>query len=196
MKYNPDIHHRHSIRLKVYDYSQTGAYFVTICTQDRKYLFGDIVGGEMRLNDAGRMVNRIWNDLPVKYPGIEIDDFIVMPNHVHGIIVIHSVHVGAIHELPLRDETTNQDQKHRRQMLVPKIIGRFKMCTAKQINIDRDTQGTPVWQRNYYEHVIRDEDDLTRIWQYIIDNPIKWAEDEDNPVNIHPRICDLRRGNS
>src|SRR5512135_2910342 len=88
MKHDPDKHHRRSIRLKGYDYSQSGAYFVTICTQNRECLFGDIVDGKMRLNDAGRMIHRTWNDVPIKYPNIEIDEFIVMPNHVHGIIVI------------------------------------------------------------------------------------------------------------
>ena len=88
MKYDPDKHHRRSIRLKGYDYSQAGAYFVTICTQDRECLFGDVVDGEMRLNDAGQMVHRIWNDLSVKYPDIEMDEFVVMPNHVHGIIML------------------------------------------------------------------------------------------------------------
>src|SRR6056297_3244370 len=88
MKYNSDIHHRRSIRLKEYDYSRAGAYFVTICTQNRECLFGGIVNGEMVSNDAGRMVQTVWDEIPLHYPGIEIDAFVVMPNHIHGIVVI------------------------------------------------------------------------------------------------------------
>jgi len=88
MKYNPNIHNRRSIRLKGYDYSQAGAYFVTICTQNRKYMFGHVVDGEMVLNDAGRMVQTVWDEIPKFYHGIEIDEFVIMPDHVHGIIVL------------------------------------------------------------------------------------------------------------
>ncbi len=92
MKYNPDIHHRRSIRLKGYDYSSNGAYFITVCTQNRVCLFGDIDQGEMVLNDAGKMVQDIWIEIPEYYDGIEIDTFQIMPNHIHGIIVL----VGAV----------------------------------------------------------------------------------------------------
>jgi REP element-mobilizing transposase RayT len=116
-----------------------------------------------------------------------------MPNHVHGIIVI--IHnetnpigaigdrdVGAIHELPLRNELS-----HRRRMLIPKIVGYFKMNTAKEINQIRNTPGVPVWQRNYYEHIIRDERDLDRIRAYIAENPLRWPEDEENPIRHRQR---------
>ena len=88
MPYNPDIHHRRSIRLKEYDYSQVGAYFITIVTQARLCLFGDVVDGEMRLNDAGEMVRRLWDGMPDRFPSVETDEFVVMPNHVHGVIFI------------------------------------------------------------------------------------------------------------
>jgi hypothetical protein len=88
MKLNPKIYDRRSIRLQGYDYSQAGAYFVTICAQNRECLFGDIADGEMRLNDAGQMVQTVWDEIPAHYPGIDIDAFVVMPNHIHGIIVI------------------------------------------------------------------------------------------------------------
>ncbi|MBI4683330.1 MAG: transposase [Nitrospirae bacterium] len=149
MKYNPDIHHRRSIRLKEYDYSQAGAYFVTICTQNRDCTFGDIVGREMRLNDAGRMVEIIWNDLPGHNDNIELDEFIVMPNHFHGIIFI----VGACSK-PL------------------------KTYSARRINQIRDSPGIPVWQRNYYEHIIRNETELEKIREYIVSNPLNWEQDE------------------
>ena len=90
-KYNPDIHHRRSIRLKNYDYSQAGAYYVTICTEDRKCLFGKVADGKMILNAGGQMVQAVWSEMPVNYSGVEIDQFIVMPNHIHGIIVLLSV---------------------------------------------------------------------------------------------------------
>jgi hypothetical protein len=88
MAFDPERHHRRTIRLKGYDYSQPGAYFVTICIQDRAYLFGEIVDGEMRLNDAGRMVHGVWHDMPHHYRGVDIDAFVVMPNHIHGIIIL------------------------------------------------------------------------------------------------------------
>lgn len=87
MKYSPDIHHRRSVRLRGYDYSQAGAYFVTICTQNRECLFGDIVDREMRLNDAGEMVQMVWDEIPANYPGVNIDQIVIMPNHIHGIVV-------------------------------------------------------------------------------------------------------------
>ncbi|HPN32919.1 MAG TPA: hypothetical protein PK843_00255 [bacterium] len=88
MTYDPNKHHRRSIRLKGYDYSQAGAYFVTICTQNRQCLFGDVTDGEMRLNAAGQMVQSVWDELPLFYPGVDIDEFVVLPNHVHGIVIL------------------------------------------------------------------------------------------------------------
>jgi putative transposase len=141
---------RRSIRLKGYDYSQAGAYFVTLCASDRKCIFGSIIRGVMHLNPLGTIVQDCWNDLRHHFPDVELDVSVVMPNHFHGIVVITK---GAIHESPLP-----QDKKLvRRRMLLPKIIGRFKMTSAKRINEVRRTPGVPVWQRNYYEHIMRDE---------------------------------------
>jgi REP element-mobilizing transposase RayT len=172
MKYLPDKHHRRSIRLQGYDYSQNGAYFVTLCTQNRECLFGEIVNEEMILNEYGKIVEQCWNDLPNHYDNIIFDEYVIMPNHFHGIIFI----VGAIHELPLHELPVQQ----RRKMLLPKIIGRFKMNSAKQINQIRNTSGIPVWQRNYYEHIIRNEKSLENIRNYIINNPSKWYYDNYN----------------
>ncbi|MEK7441298.1 MAG: transposase, partial [Chloroflexota bacterium] len=114
MNFNPQKHHRRSIRLQNYDYTQAGAYFITICTYNREFLFGDVVNGEMMLNDYGRIVEEYWNETPTHFPNVETDAFVVMPNHIHGIIVIaKSVkaqsagthigpHVGAQHAAPLR----------------------------------------------------------------------------------------------
>jgi len=176
MKYDPEKHHRRSIRLKEYDYSQPGAYFITIVTQDRMCLFGEVVDGKMRLNAFGEIVAQTWYELPNHTPNVALDACIVMPNHMHGIIVITDAHVGAIHELPLHELPLHA----RRRMLLPKIIGRFKMVSAKGINKIRNTPGVPVWQRNYYEHIIRNVDALNRIRQYITDNPMRWASDREN----------------
>jgi len=185
MKYNPQIHHRRSIRLQNYDYSSEGAYFVTMCTQNRECLFGEIVNGEMILNEYGKIVEQCWNDLPNHYDNIELDAYVIMPDHFHGIIFI--VSVGAIHELPRQrqhelprqrqHELPRQRQQQRRKMLLPKIVGRFKMNSAKQINQMRNTPGISVWQRNYYERIIRDEKSLQNIRNYIINNPLKWYYD-------------------
>lgn len=167
MMYHPNIHHRQSIRLKDYDYSEAGAYFVTVCAWKKEYLFGEIKNGEMMLNECGETVAKWWEAIPDHFHHVELDEFVIMPNHVHGIIVLN---VGAI-----------ETRKHRRQMLLPKIIGRLKMNSAKHINIIRTTPGVPVWQRNYYEHVIRDEPELHTIREYIRQNPLKWDIDEENP---------------
>ncbi|WP_440617510.1 transposase [Cysteiniphilum sp. 6C5] len=179
---------RHSIRLSEYDYSQAGMYFVTICTQDRACLFGDIVNGKMILNELGDIVRSEWLKIEAIGSNVKCDAFVIMPNHFHGIVVItntvgaiheRAIHVGAIHESPLP-----MTVKQRRNMLLPKIIGRFKMQTSKQINIVRGASGQKLWQRNYYEHVIRDEDDYLRIYEYIDNNPLQWELDSLHPQNL------------
>ncbi|GAI21596.1 unnamed protein product [marine sediment metagenome] len=132
----------------------------------------------MQLSPAGAIVEAFWKDLPSRYPNVELDVFMVMPNHVHGIIMMP---VGAIHELPLCQQTS------RRRMLLPKIVGYIKMNTAKRINRLRNAHGVPIWQRNYYEHVIRNEESLNSIRQYIAENPLHWALDEENQINISVR---------
>ncbi|MEJ5264492.1 MAG: hypothetical protein WHT29_04170 [Bacteroidales bacterium] len=137
MRYVPQKHRRRSIRLKGYDYSQPGGYYVTLVTQNRECLFGDVVDGKMVLNEAGRIVEWIWYDLPNHVANVKLDEFVVMPNHVHGIIMIMANdHVGAIHELPLhelpqhelpqRESPQHESPLQRRNMTLPKIIGRFK----------------------------------------------------------------------
>ena len=185
---------RRSLRLPGYDYSQPGAYFITICTRNRLSIFGRVDQGKMQLNKNGIIATRKWEQLDERFPEIEIDEFIVMPDHMHGIVIISDVgaiHAGAIHELPRQRDpkyknATQQDalEKNspiaRRRMTLPMVIGFYKMNTAKAINIANDTRGTPVWQRNYYEHIIRNEDSLNRIRRYIQENPIKWSIDPEN----------------
>ena len=163
---------RRSIRLQGYDYSQAGAYFVTICTQNRECLFGEIMNGEMRLNDAGRIVVDEWLQTAKIRAEIELDEWVVMPNHFHGILVL-SADVGAIHESPLQMTVTQ-----RRNMVLPNIIGRFKMLSAKRINALRHTAGAKLWQRNYWEHIVRNEPELNRIREYIHNNPAQWKSDQ------------------
>ncbi len=178
MRFDPDKYHRRSVRLQGYDYSQPGAYFVTVCTHGGDCILGDVVDGQVRLSSLGDVVRRVWHGLEERFERIELDSFVVMPNHVHGIVVITPVvgaRVGAIHELPLQGRT------QRRRMLLPKVVGYFKMNASRAINGLRGTPGTPVWQRNYYEHVVRGEWELRAIQQYILDNPFNWQLDRENP---------------
>jgi putative transposase len=167
---------RKGIRLRYYDYSQTGGYFITICTYNRKYLFGQVANQQITLNEAGDIVRRCWVKLANRFVNIELDSYVVMPNHIHGIIRVKENEVGAIHELPLQ-------RSQRRRMLIPKIIGFFKMNSAKYINRSRDTTGHTLWQRNYYEHIIRTENELSRIRGYIQNNPLKWGLDREDPLS-------------
>jgi REP element-mobilizing transposase RayT len=179
-RYDPDLHHRRSLRLKGYDYSQAGAYFVTICTQNRECTFGGVDDGELRLNDAGRVVWSVWDELPPRFPGLELDAFVVMPNHVHGIIVI----VGAGLALPCQKGAGYMGKGAASGApTVEGAIRAFKSLPA--VHVNRLTKRTgPLWQRNYYDHIIRDEDNLNSIRQYILDNPARWAEDENHPNRI------------
>jgi len=170
------LHRRRSRRLKGYDYSQAGTYFVTICTHNRECTFGHILDGEMVLNDAGRMVQAVWDELAGRFSGLELDTFTVMPNHVHGIIVS----VGALLAAPSPQGRASPAPT------LGDVMRAFKSLSAIRVNRMAMRTGS-LWQRNYYEHVIRDESDLNRIRQYIRDNPACWAEDEDNPERLKPR---------
>ncbi|NQU66398.1 MAG: transposase [Candidatus Marinimicrobia bacterium] len=178
MTYDPQKHHRRSIRLKGYDYSQPGAYFVTMCTQNRKMLFGDVVGGEMNLNDYGKLVELEWFKTEKMRTNIRLDAFVVMPNHLHGIIVIDDCW-GTEHRAPtvLHSPTIEQFGKSTSNS-IPTIIRGFKSAVTTQINAMRHSPGTKLWQRNYYEHIIRTERELQRIQQYIVENPLKWENDK------------------
>ncbi len=177
-RHNPNAHNRRPIRLHGYDYRQAGAYFVTICTHNRAPLFGEIQGDTMRLNEAGKIAEKVWRGIPDHFDNVDIDAFIVMPNHVHGIIVITHTRVGARHASPLHH--AHQPSKG----TLGTIVGSYKSAVSKQINRMRDTPGSPVWQRNYYEHIIRNESALHDIRHYIIHNPAKWAEDTENPERL------------
>lgn len=147
---------RKSTRLTEYDYSQPGAYFITINTYLREPLFGAIVDGFMVLYDAGRIVEKTWNDLPKHYPDIRLDMFVIMPNHVHGIISLLDQNVS-----------------------LTEIVRAFKSFSARRINLVRRTSGIPVWQRGFHDHIIRDEVEFQRIADYIETNPSNWQKDQD-----------------
>ena len=172
MSYDPNKHHRRSIRLSGYDYSQKGIYFVTVCTQNREHLFGKIENGEMQMNDAGRMVEFTWFDLPNHNSHIVLDEFVVMPDHVHGVILITDgnadVDVGAGSE-PAPTEPTPTERHP-----LSEIVRQFKTFSAKRVNQIRGITGIPVWQRDYYEHIIRNDAELDHVRQYIANNPAKW----------------------
>jgi len=177
MKYNPDKHHRRSIRLKGYDYTLPGAYFVTVCTHERACLFGAVADGEMQLNDAGRMAQGAWNELSVRFPDVRLDTFVVMPNHVHGVIIVGAQFIAPSDGFV----TTTIDQGAiNRAPTLGEIVRTFKAVSTRAI---RHTANSDfAWQRNYYEHVIRDDESLNRIRQYIFDNPGRWAFDRENPT--------------
>lgn len=186
-----DIRHRRSLRLKGYDYSQEGAYFVTICAHGKACLFGDVIGSEMKVNEPGRKVQAVWDDLPVHYPHVATDAFVVMPNHVHGVIVIRAGGCEAAGYPPAHAVDFNPDHAERRAGLKPaptvrhglsEIIRGFKAFSARRINEFRESSGTTLWQRNYYDHIIRNDADYNRIAEYIANNPQRWAEDSLHPA--------------
>ena len=271
MKFDPQKHHRRSTRLKGYEYDQPGAYFVTLCAWQRDCLFGEVVGGAVRLNPVGSIVEAEWKRLPRQFPNVRLDAFVVMPNHIHGIIVIAEVAVGvgpstpvdardgsgtpapmvgatrdapvdpmtvrATHPIPPRiysndaplsneavdnqdgsplpapggsplpapvDPMDSRDGSGQPAPVDPMdsrdgsgqpagpaagslgaIIGQFKSRATKRIWALTGYAHTPIWQRNYYEHIIRNEDDWRRICKYIQNNPLRWDEDQMHPTTPH-----------
>ncbi len=181
---------RRSVRLKGYDYAQCGAYFLTVCTQHRETLFGLIEDREVRLNAAGRMVEDAWACLPDRFSNLSLDSFTVMPNHIHGILLLtddlpddgDSLYTGDHKDRPY--EVISMGTK---EGSVGRIVQAFKSISTNQygegVRIhDWPTFPGKLWQRNYYEHVVRDKDDLNRLREYISQNPEHWEDDENNPT--------------
>ncbi|HEX2770777.1 MAG TPA: transposase [Geobacteraceae bacterium] len=190
MKFNPDIHHRRSIRLMEYDYTGGGAYYVTVCAHGRECLFGDVVDEVMRLNEFGEFVRECWNRIPEHFTDVILDEYVLMPNHFHGIVIIQQHRRGdacvahgsngndderARHASPLRSGPSPTS--------LGAIVGSFKSAVTKLINQICDNPGCPVWQRNYFERVIRNDRELAAIREYIINNPQQWVLDRENPAN-------------
>jgi len=189
MKFDPKIHHRRSIRLKDYDYSQPGLYFVTIVTQNREYLFGEIRDDEMVLNDAGVMVEKWFNELENKFPDIQCHTMVVMPNHFHCIVQ----NVGADLRVCPGDSEPNQgehigsepNQGEHTGSPLPVVVQWFKTMTTNEYirgvkNKNWQRFNGKLWQRNYWEHIIRNENEYQQIAEYILQNPKKWAMDKLN----------------
>lgn len=167
------IRQRKPIRLRDYDYTRAGLYFITICVKNRELLFGEIssadpVGADPRSalikNSYGDIVESTWLDLVNHNPGIQLHEFVLMPNHIHGIIEID------LHRVDLGSTPTNRP--------LSEIVRQFKGFSTKRINELRKTAGMPVWQRNYYEHIIRNEESYLKIAEYIVNNPLQWQNDE------------------
>jgi REP element-mobilizing transposase RayT len=164
---------RRSIRLPHYDYREAGFYFVTICVHDRDCIFGEVVESVMRLNGLGKIVAAEWRRTPELRPNIALDEFVVMPNHFHAMIAIEDSRRGVLPYARPNFRSPSQT--------LGAIVRGFKSATTKLINQMRGTPGAAVWQRNYYEHVVRADEELTRIREYIVNNPAQWAMDRENP---------------
>ncbi len=177
MTFNPDFHHRHSIRLPFYDYAQAGLYFVTICTHERRPLFGVVVDGEMVLTEAGNIAKDTWLQTPVLRPNITLHDFIVMPNHLHGIIEIVGAQRLRPNNLITGQEAWRENGREHRAPTLGDVVRGYKSSVSKHIKALKDTSIDTVWQRNYHEHVIRNEQSYLNIAQYIQSNPLRWQDD-------------------
>ena len=164
MPYDPQRHHRRSIRLPDCDYRSPGMYYVTLCAYERGTLFGEVIGGEVQLNASGQIVADTWRWLATRYPYLSLDAWVIMPDHLHGIIAIGDA------PCEVSDDTEIPAIKPLGQ-----IIGAFKTVSTKAINDGRDTPGMAVWQRNFWEHIIRNQVDHDRVRAYIQDNPRRWS---------------------
>lgn len=166
------------MRLENFDYSQAGLYFVTICTKDRKCIFSEINHGIMMLNQIGIIANQCWCNIPNHYQNINLDAYVIMPNHIHGIIEIseRSQAVVSRHASTLQ---LGNGKLHNLSM----IVGSFKSAVTHQVNIMNHNDNLDIWQKSFYDHIIRDENSLQRIRRYIEANPYRWPYDNENPEN-------------
>ena len=204
MKYNPDLHNRHSIRLRGHDYARAAVYFVTICCWNRECLFGEIANGKMVLNEYGKIAANSWNELPQHHSNVELCEFIAMPNHIHAILEMAdgvANYKGVAGNAPTVAATTTGNTMSNispKPGTLPTIIRSYKSSVSKQIH-DRDCvcndrrgvacnalyiRNVPIWQRNYYEHIIRNEIEYAQIAEYIRNNPILWGKEHLNTILI------------
>jgi putative transposase len=166
-------HYRNSIRLPNYDYTQAGAYFITLVTNNREYLFGEVDHSQMHLSSIGNVVQEVWKSIPIHFPHATENHFVIMPNHIHGIII-----VGARRAVPLPTNIQIFEQFGRPvKGSIPTIIRSFKSEATRRVNILRQTPGGKLWQRNYYEHIIRNEEEFQSVVDYILTNPMNWHDD-------------------
>jgi putative transposase len=198
-------HHRRSIRLPGYDYTSPGFYFVTICVHGGECLLGEVVDGAMQLSEWGQVASQYWLRIPEHFQRVQLDAWVVMPNHMHGIIVItpkgeaspastNSTANPTLSAARAREKERVRDASPLQPGSLGAIVGNFKSVTTRRINRLRGIPGTPFWQRNYWEHIIRNEHTLERIREYIENNPAHWADDQmhpdapPNPFNRWPAL--------
>ena len=212
-KFDPQKHHRpfdgaqgrRSIRLKGYDYSSEGTYYVTIVAQGRECLFGEIIDGEMHLSKYGEIIQKWWDEIPVHFTNVELGVFVIMPNHIHGIIFIIDNRRGEVISPRDHPNSNNQENVNNKNQgggtndeitknqggetpplprrTLGQIVAYFKYQSTKEMNkIETENSITKFWQRSYYEHIIRNEKELQQKTDYIMDNPSQWNEDDENPV--------------
>ncbi|MDO4230182.1 MAG: hypothetical protein Q4C98_10230 [Capnocytophaga sp.] len=194
-KYNPEIHNRRSVRLKGYDYSGEGLYFITICCQNKEHFFGEITNGDIELSDIGRIANQCWKEIPNHFKNVVLHSFVIMPNHIHGIIEIinnDSDSVGENYYSPKnvspqnglsKNETAKNDDRAKDISPLPNgtsktigsIVRGFKIGVTKWVRVNTDI--FQIWQRNYHEHIIKNYESYCKITEYIEKNPLKWEED-------------------
>jgi putative transposase len=175
MPYNPELEQHRSMRLKGYDYSLAGAYFINLVTHEKLCLFGEIINGEMRLSQLGNTVQREWLRLERRFPGIELDEFVIMPNHLHGIIVITQQDAPHAPGDERKDAAPSKRMGAATGSLTAMVKG-FKSAVEFRYH-SMANNNDPLWQPNDYEHIIHDEDDLDRIRRYIAGNPMNWLKD-------------------
>jgi REP element-mobilizing transposase RayT len=184
IEYNP-----HSVRLKGYNYTQPGAYFVTICAYARTYFFGEIKDGMMFLNNYGEIARSCWNEISLHFPDVKYNPVVVMPNHLHGIIIISKGLASPVetrHAVSRINGLQNAGESFQKPVpnSLPTIIRSFKSAVTKRLNELEENLPSHIWQRNYYEHVLRGEKDLNQAMEYINFNPSKWEMDEENPDSL------------
>ncbi|MCK4635541.1 MAG: transposase [Candidatus Moranbacteria bacterium] len=177
-KYNSKIHHRKSIRLQNYDYSQNGYYFITICTKNKENYFGKIKNQKMFLNKFGKIIKEYWLKIEEVHNFVKLDKFVIMPNHIHGIIIIDKNDYYNVGICQWQTPTEQQNIKNINlpKKSIPSLINHFKGAVKKLANKNNYENFT--WQRNYYEHIIRNEKSLVKIQEYIICNPATWEDDD------------------
>ena len=192
MKYR-NTYRVESTRIPEYNYSQPGGYFITVCTKEREYYFGEIFNANMRLSKAGEIVKQCLLDLPFHYPNVQIDEFVIMPNHIHAILIITDVETGLrpvskttinpakiISDCNIKSLETGLRPVSTKTHGIPEFVRALKSFSTRKINIARNSRTPEIWQSRYYEHVIRSEKEMKRIRESIFFNPINWDNDEDN----------------
>jgi len=173
---------RKQIRLKGYDYSRSGYYFATICTQNREEWFGKVKSGITRLNKFGEIAKNFWTEIPGHFEDVEIDEFSIMPNHAHGILIIERNMVGDAYMRPHQRNAFMHSLQDKTKMLLSKIIQQYKASVTHKINNFQNDLHFQ-WQRSFYDHVIRNESELFRIREYIQNNALRWDLDRENPLS-------------